>query len=283
MVKIKYVGSSGNAYDLNVSGLVSGSRLRTKAANYHTWKYTSSGVARQYGTRVTQWGKDMAEYSATLYVYGSSEKQRDLLRRLHEDFELDLQNNSPGRIWWGEWYLDCFVTSSSTAPIVNAGIAANELVIAAPYPFWIRPALRTFTMQAEQVQSDFLDYSFDYAYDYTPDTAGAVTWATGSPFASEFFLRIYGAASNPQISVNGHVYGVNVSLASGEYLEIDSRAGTVVKVSGANRANVFDYRNKASNLFQKMPGGSITVVWSGDFVFDLTLYQERSEPYWSEA
>ena len=42
--------------------------------------------------------------------------------------------------------------------------------------------------------------------------------------------------------------------------------------------DLFDDRGEL--LFQKIPCGSLTIMWSGDFGFDITLYKVRREPEW---
>jgi hypothetical protein len=37
-------------------------------------------------------------------------------------------------------------------------------------------------------------------------------------------------------------------------------------------------RNKAESVFEQIPAKSLSLSWPGTFGFDLTLYEERSEP-----
>ena len=101
--------------------------------------------------------------------------------------------------------------------------------------------------------------------------------------ACDFRLIIYGPCDNPEIRINGHLYKVTVHLAAGDYLEIDSRDNTVyqVKLDG-RRINLFNQRDKESGIFEKIPTGRCSVYWATEgFGFDLTLFQERSEPVWN--
>ena len=66
----------------------------------------------------------------------------------------------------------------------------------------------------------------------------------------------------------------NTQVQAGDY--------TVTLISGSGvRTNLFDLRDKSASVFQKIPGGTLNVGWSGEFMFELTLYQERSEPAWT--
>ena len=61
---------------------------------------------------------------------------------------------------------------------------------------------------------------------------------------SNFRLVVYGVAENPEITIGGHVYSVDVSVAKNEYLTIDSIEKTVVltKPDGST-VNCFNLRN----------------------------------------
>lgn len=97
-----------------------------------------------------------------------------------------------------------------------------------------------------------------------------------------FTLVIYGPVANPQVIIGDKSYLVNIVLEQGERLEIDSRTRTVTKVSkNGEKVNAFHNREKGKTFFKKIPPGRQKVVWSGKFDWDLTIYEERSEPRWS--
>ena len=48
--------------------------------------------------------------------------------------------------------------------------------------------------------------------------------------------------------------------------------------AGGQKINAFDLRNKEESVFEQIPPGKLALDWSGTFGFDLTLYEERSEP-----
>ena len=87
----------------------------------------------------------------------------------------------------------------------------------------------------------------------------------------------------PVIRINGHAYEVAAALYAGEYILIDSRDHTVYRyLIDGRKQNLFNQRNKESDLFQKVPAGRCAVLWNAAaFGFDLILFQERSEPAWN--
>lgn len=97
-----------------------------------------------------------------------------------------------------------------------------------------------------------------------------------------FRLIIYGPCVNPVIYISNHAYQVNCSVESGEHLIIDSSEKTIQLVSNHGIiSNKFAQRNKESYIFQKIPAGSNNITWDGSFGFDITLFEERSEPRWT--
>lgn len=110
---------------------------------------------------------------------------------------------------------------------------------------------------------------------------GDVIWNVDHYAPCEFLMTIFGPAVDPRVVINGHPYQVYTTLDANEYLQIDSRANTVVKyLANGIQQDIYDYRAKQESVFDPITPGNISVVWSGEFGFDITLYCERSEPRW---
>ena len=275
-VLLKYIASSGNEYNLKTNG------IKTKTANYHTWNWGVDGTALQFGARVANFTREPAIYTTELWFSGSHLDAKAKIEALHEDFGRDVRNMTPGRIVWGDYYIDCYITMSNTHPNENNTRASNELSIYCPYPFWIKEETRSFFPQDAPEDQNFLDYPFDYEYDFFYGNPGIATWALDFPFPSEFKLTVYGPAADPRILINGYPYQFFDTLESTEYVVIDSRNNKITKYLANGQAiSIFDLRNKAESIFEQIPGGTLTFNWSGAFGFDLTIYEERSEPRWT--
>lgn len=267
-MKLSYIASSGNIYDLTA-------RIITRKANFHAWVFESVATSLMYGERVSGFRKKASAYQVELVIDGGVVKRKALLNALHDDFENDIRNLKAGRVMFGDWYCDCFVTSSQTQPDEEkADRTENTIDIYVPSGFWVRDESKSFSVPTPVV-SEYLGYPYDYAYDFTPPPAGQEVWETDSPFASDFEMRIYGPCANPQVTINGYPYAVFASVPDGSTLVINSKDHTVMM----GEKNLFDARNKVYSVFEKIPSGSLTVSWSG-FAFDLTLFEERSEPKW---
>lgn len=139
----------------------------------------------------------------------------------------------------------------------------------------------TFSIQVRDLPTDFLDYPIEYDYDFYKGANGAETIARDFPFAADFKMDIFGPAASPAVYINGHEYGIDYTIDAGAYATIDSRNNTVILTQAdTTKTNIFDYRKKDSNVFAEIPGGTLSVIWSGEFGFDLTIFEERSEPTW---
>lgn len=268
-MNMNYIASSGRIYPLNA-------RILTREANYHTWEFSPQATKLKAGERVSYFRKPAASYKTAFIVRGSATQRRAILTALHDEFENDVRNNQPGRITFGNWYADCFIVSSATAPYSDATHwTENTIEIYVPSGMWFKEETKHFD-EIAQSASAYLDYNFDYEYEYMSPTVGSATWITDASFPSEFELKIYGPCNNPRITVNGYPYVVYCTVPAGSTLIINSKDYAVT----LDGESVFDLRNKAKSVFEKIPTGTLTLAW-GNFTFDLTLFEERSEPKWS--
>ena len=274
-VTLKYIASSGNEYNLKSDG------IRTKTANYHKWSWGVNGTTLQYGIRVSDFDRKPVTYETTIVFTGSYSQRKALIEALHDDFELDVRNMKLGKIVWGDYYIDCYITMSSTYPDRDNVYTENEITIYCPYPFWIQEEKREFFPQDAPTGEAFLDFPHDYPYDYSYGNPGLGRWIRDFPWPSEFQMVIYGPCVNPQIVINGYPYLIKDTLDSTDYIILDSRSNKVTKyLANGQVLNIFDLRNKTQSVFEPIPGGDLTLTWTGAFGFSLTLYEERSEPRW---
>lgn len=132
-----------------------------------------------------------------------------------------------------------------------------------------------------------LDYPHDYPHDYLATTRNAVA-SNPMPTAMPFQMVIFGPVSNPQLTLGGNTYALDMDIPSGSYVTVTSIAGRrtiVMTAENGDETNVFDKGRRGTGLnggeyiFQPIPAGDSIVQWSG-FGVDLTVYQEESEPPW---
>lgn len=274
---IKYIASSGREYNLSANGFLH------RSADYYSWKWGVVGTEQKHGVRVSDFSRQPAEYDVELVIYGTSEIRRKTLSALHNDFENDMRRKKPGRIIWGDYYIDCFITQSKSAPMDRWDYISNTVHIYAPYPFWVQESKVTLPV-SEEPEGSFLDFPFDFPFDFTAPAVGTKIVTSDFPFDAEFQMIIYGLAVNPRITINGYSYVLYATIPQGAYVIIDSKTHSITQYNiDGTQSNMFNYRNKTDSIFQKIPGGNLEITWDASFGADITIYNEKSEPDFVEV
>lgn len=196
--------------------------------------------------------------------------------KLTDITEKDIIAEQLGTLWFGDWYLECYVVSSSKgAFLYDKRYLEVVLQVVSPNGVWVKDDEYVFTH--ETVREDGLDHPYDYEYDFGASSSNMVE----VPLESAFKLVIYGATNTPSVLIGNQRYQVNQPLLIGERIEIDSLKRTIMffdAVGGSK--SVFGKRSKAWYIFEPIPEGVHSVVWEGADQIDVHIYEERSEPEW---
>lgn len=244
MIEVKYISSDGKEYDLL------GDRMRSTDGSFHDYEWEAIANERKIGELVTGFRKKAKVYSIILTVRGGLEERRDLIDALTDSFEHDIAYVAPGRIFFGDWYIECYIRSKITgiSQIWN-NWTKMELKVYCPHPVWIREREHNFKA-AEVTSTNNKRYPYRYRYRYA---GGLNNTAIVNEHYTEcnFLLRIYGPCVKPSVYIGEHEYHVDVTLEAGEYLEIDSVAETVTKyMTSGIRVNSFHNRSFKNSVFQ---------------------------------
>ncbi len=202
--------------------------------------------------------------------------------KLLEYTEADIAAKVPGRVYVGDYYTMGYITSSVKANyLMDKRYCTIELTLTSDNPAWYREQRYVFGNASENVGSATgADYPYDYPYDYGVMMNGKrITCDTLTD--SAFRMTIYGMATDPRITINGHDYTVAGQVGIGETLTIDSLTKRITLTTrSGEQVNWFDKRGRTDYIFQPIPPGIHVVSWIGDFGFDLTVIEKRSEPKW---
>lgn len=269
-MNIKYVNNMHQEVGLN-----SGSyKMLISDILNHEWE------PEELGNRIAGFQKGISKKTVNIDVIKNSrESSRALANKLIEFFERDVRKASPGKLYIGEYYLPCYIYSAVKTNWGTDVVMSCEFGVITDYPFWCRERLFSFRKDAG-AQSDFLDYPHGYPYDYcAPSNMRFLN--NDHYYGCDFMCTVYGPCESPRFMINDHIYEVRTVLYDSERLTFDSRGKSLVKTDYQGREiNIFNSRNKEHSLFQKMPPGRSSVTWNMGFDFDITLFQERSEPEW---
>ncbi len=282
-MKFRYINSRGEILDMSeFPYLFQSGDLLNYSWSYDTSNNRITNVRREAGERAFKVGL-IPDWS--LPYDEKREALKEAAQRLYNVIEYDVVNNADGRIETDTGsYLPCRITASEKSDWENpTAYMFYDLTAVSAKNSWITEYSKSFyASTAAEEQDDFLDYPYDYAFDYAQQVTGRGSLDTDHISDSLFKLTIFGACTNPRIMIGGHPYQVYTSLGADEYLVIDARKNTVIKyLSNGTQQSIYDLRGKEQSVFEPIPPGNVSVNWDGSFGFDITLYLERSEPKWS--
>lgn len=233
--------------------------------------------------RISRFYRDITERTIPLVVYCKSGNEAvSVMNRLHELAEADIVAKIPGKIYVGDYYTSGYITASVKSNyLIRRKYCKIELTLTSEDPTWYLEHKHPFFPGTENGFIGGFDYPFDYRYDYALSMNGRRI-VCDSVGTSAFRLLIYGEATNPAVVIAGHTYTINGTIAKGETLLIDSLNKTItLTTASGKKVNWFDKRGREEYIFEPLPAGQSTITWTGEFGFDLTVVEKRSEPKWT--
>ncbi len=270
--KFIHVNSKGEVLDFFSLGMF---------ANYndlrdYEWSYTSAG------DKIKRFKKGIVKKTVPFIFKVDPEKATALKDKFYEHFEIDVVTAKHGYFKVGDYRYYCYLDKyEADNYLLLPEYVTLKCELVTDQPFWVQEKTWSF-WSSETSDYGYLDYTYDYKYDFSAFASGSRAINIDHFKESDFKLTIYGPATLPRILFNGRIYQVYTTLSKGEYLVIDSKYKIVTKhLTNGKVQNCFDLRNKQYSVFEKMPSGSLTAVWDASFGFDLMLYLERSQPKWN--
>ena len=203
---------------------------------------------------------------------------------IFEIFEQDILSKSQGKLYKGDYYLNCYVISSVKSKwFLTERYMENTITIISDRSDWVSEKKFEFLKSSESVKlemDDLKKYPYKYGY-YYKNQISSGTILNASVNTSDFVLRMYGPITNPLVMIGEHTYQLNISVNQGEYVEIDSEKKTIYLIhSNGRKESIYWSASKESYIFQPIEKGIQTISWNGSFAFNLILKSKRSEPLW---
>lgn len=275
---IKYENSLGDVLPLSGGGVFA------DIAELFSWKLDEQEI----NGRISSFNRKTSSRKIEVLVY-SSDRANQLRDQIYDISAIDTEARQYGKIWADEWYLKCYITAAQISEAWEpTGAARFSLTITSDNPVWRRDETHSI-IRGDNSGSIDLDYPFNYPHDFATPAAD-VYIENRSALPSDATIRIYGGATSPAITVGDNRYAVGVTLAPGDYLEIDTEEKTVkVKRAAGAQENAFDkiegeyMRGSGSYIFEKIPSGSSNITWDGSFSFDVETHEKRDVIRWSDA
>lgn len=245
------------------------------------WKYEATENVNANRKKLEWFYRTGVSKKITLQVYADAKAEFDeVLDRLNEITDIDIIEQKPGKLWVGDYYLECYITKLDPKDYDDIFYTVDvDATIEAFTPYWINKSTHTF--HSYGITSNYSKrYPGRYPYRYANGlTSNYLINPNYTP--SNFQMIIYGPVVNPQVTVGNNTYLVNIVLEEGEYLLIDSRNKTITKfLKNGEKVNAYHNRQKRKEFFEKIHTGRQMVQWTGKFDFDITVIEERSTPKW---
>lgn len=271
--QLKYINHQNEVFEFGKDGIF----VETNDLRDYTWSMTKRN------NKITALRRDISTRKLPVTIVCQTEEQATAAKnKLMEVVEKDVLALQHGRIVVGDYYFRCFVTKSQKKNyLYHKNYLTMTLTLTSDFPFWVKETTHIFRKVTEAVGGTNLDYPHDYSFDYFSGM-GNKELNNLDFVPTNFRMIIYGACKNPAVYVSGHMYQMFCELLNGEYITIDSITKKIYKTAiDGTQTNVFNLRNRDSYIFEKIPAGTNTVIWLGDFGVDITLLEERSEPKWT--
>ena len=268
--QLKYKNHQNEVFEFGIDGIF------VNLNDLHDYEWT----VQKKGNKISAFTYSIKNKKLPVIIMCDTEEKGIAAKnKLLEVAEKDVLAMQYGQVIIGDYYMKCYVTKSQKKDyLTNKRYMEVTLTLTTDRPYWVKEIKSSFSMGGGG--SAYLDYSYDYPVDFCTDVSSQEFFNTGF-ISTNFKLIIYGACTNPTITIAGHTYQVNCTVGANEYLTIDSIEKRIYLTSNTGaETNKFNDRNKESYIFEKIPAGVCTVGWNGDFGFDIILLEERSEPKW---
>ena len=271
--QLRYQNHLGEAFDFGKDGIF----VNISELHDYSWSMTKKN------NRIAALDYSVGTKKLPVVIICKTEAEGIAARnKLFEIAEKDVLALQHGKIYLDGYYLRCYVTKSAKKKyLYSKRYMEVTLTLTTDFPYWVKETTVHYLPNERGGGSGFLDFAFDYPYDFFSDT-GNETLDNASFVGANFRLDIFGACTNPTVYIAGHAYTVNCDVAENEHLTIDSSRKTItVTANDGTVRNVFSKRDRNSYIFEKIKPGNNSVTWPNSFGFDVTIYEERSEPKWT--
>lgn len=246
----------------------------------YAWEYESVKKPIGYGSRFTRITRGVTEKPIILLVYDKGNDIYDLVDELMGVFESDVARETPGRLYFNDYYTTGYITSVSVGDRIRNIYTKLELTFTTEYPMWVLEEKITLPAYAGSTGEGF-KFPFNFPFGFVA-SMGAVQLINDHYALTNAIIRFYGPAENPQLAIGTHIYTVNGALGASERFEIDQLNRTVQKITqSGEKINSFAQRGKEYSVFEPIHPGASVAFYNGAYDIEVILLPERSVPKWS--
>ena len=207
------------------------------------------------------------------------------LDKAEQLLDADVAANTPGRLETDSGWACSALAVKSEPQTIGPRLVETNLTIVLLDGVWRKP--KSTVLDPETADSSrWLDLPFDLPCDLSSSRPSSKV-VNPSLSASPIRLEIPGPVRNPQVTMAGNVYEVDVVVPAGSRLVVDGLAREIYMLSeSGERTDCFaagrrgNGRGGGTYCFEPLPAGVSEANWPSGFTFKLTVYEERSAPPW---
>lgn len=208
----------------------------------------------------------------------------------------DAASGACGELSIDGWTLACSVVKGELADIGH-GHRTLTVSFYVPEQVWRHAVTYEFLPASGDAAGESLDYPHDYQFDFdSPNMASGVRTISTDGGCSVGIV-FYGPCSSPYCRITTedgttNVYGVDADAADGERITVDPlnrrTVGWSVYRTGAlgEHTNLYSKRRRGASgggsyIFERMPGGTLSVSWPQSYGVAVTVVEERTAVPWT--
>lgn len=278
MLECKYVNSAEREFLFNIDN----NRINHSDIRDYDWEYTE-----RYN-RIKAFNRTLKTRSIPVFFFNRAGHANEMCTRAQDLYAMadyDVRMLQPGKLYIGDYYINCYIVGSSKQKYDNGVVIAENLTVLSDFA-WHKEVERIFSPNFQQPSQEDTDYPYDYPWDYI--ISGQRRFTTGSiapfDFKIVFSGPIYPSAELiVSAGATAHTYRVYTTVEQGEYLTVDSREKKIylTKING-EVINKYSDRDRNNYIFEKMPveNGISRIISEPEYLITVTAYVERSEPMW---
>lgn len=281
-LNLTYISDNGVSFPLVAQSMY------IKTGSFHEYSWNPEAVAYKFGDLLKIFTKDAQQYSCTLAFSGAQLDRERNIELIHDAWEHDIMLQKPGKLVWNDYSIECYFIASKTYSNSSNTRTLNDVTIYCPYPFWIKETKYEIHATGASSIVDGLDFPFDLPCDLGVSGYRRIIPINAS-IPLDFKLVFYGVTTNPSITINGHLYEINITVPQNTVLTIssiemnDREKGAILSYPSGVETSVLYARNRDSYIFEPITpqNGQIIVSTTQTIDFDLYIIEKRSEPKWT--
>lgn len=262
----------------------------------YAWSYAMKEKGR--GSIIAGFSKAVESKDLVLHVIGNTMDERNqAIDDFNDVVDADIYDGTPGKIWFNNWFSYGYIIEAKDEKWqYGVSVIKKTIKLVREKDSWYRITSRnTFEnpdivipwedgvkdYEDKVVEEQVVGTGYDYAYDYFTDIESTIFVNNPNPIGANWEISIMGPVNSPQVKIGNAVVHIDVNVPDGAVLVVSTTQKTaIMTLADGTEINVFGARDPDHYLFALIDSGVQSVQWNNVFMWELKMFEERSEPRW---